>query len=1044
MSTRRPAAKRPAAASVRPVPAPAAANKTANRTAKKTAKGAAPARQAAVRPAAAFSLQPIQDAVRARLGRAGKGGQADAFAEAFYRRMDQDEFPLHSTEAWAALACDMYAFASRRKPGTARVRVFNPTLKDNGWESSHSVLQIVNDDMPFLVESVSMALAEMGVGVHVLGHPVVRFERDRAGRVSTVGEGRQESLMLLEIDRQPAERMGVIEQRIAAVLEQVRAIVRDWSAMRERMLQISEDLATRRLPVGDEARREAQEFLRWAANDHFTFFGYREYRVRRQDGQDVLVPAAEGELGLMKQRDGGIPRPVSGLAANNLNEAGSPEVLILTKTNARASVHRKGYMDYIGVLSFDADGRITGEQRFLGMFTSSAYTRRPWDIPLVRLRHDYVMRQSGLSPNSHSGKALRHILETLPREELFQSSQEELARTAMGILGLQERVRSRLFLRRDRYGRFWSALVYIPRDRFNTELRLRIEALLKEALDGETVDASVQLGESPLAQLHLVVRPRGGQAAEVDTADIERRLAHLLRNWQDDLREVLIARHGESEGLALAAGFGKALPVGYIEDVSAEAAAEDVAHLAALAGPDDLRLRLSRPVRSRQGEAGLRLNLYRQGQDVPLSDVLPLMENMGLRVIAEHPYRLQSGEQVAYIQEFEVEVVAGEVDVGARAPAFEQAFTMVWNGQAENDRCNRLVLRAGLDWRQVAVLRGYSKYLLQTGVPFSQAAVEDTLGRYPLLARLLVLLFETRFDPALGARPRKGEDRVAAVRAQLEALAGGDAGARKRVDELAQAAGRPREAQLEAVRKGLRQLLDEVSSLDDDRILRSLLGTIQATLRTSYWQRGADGQPAPTISFKLDPAKVPDLPRPRPYREIFVYGPRVEGVHLRFGAVARGGLRWSDRREDFRTEVLGLVKAQMVKNTVIVPVGAKGGFYVKRPPASGEREAVLAEGIACYRLFIQGLLDITDNIVEGRIVPPRDVVRHDGDDPYLVVAADKGTATFSDIANALALEHGFWLGDAFASGGSVGYDHKGMGITARGAWEAVKRHFREM
>nr|WP_281383400.1 NAD-glutamate dehydrogenase domain-containing protein [Pseudoxanthomonas broegbernensis] len=994
-----------------------------------------------------ISLEPVFAAVRKRAPAAGQA-EAREFLAAFYQRMEADEYPQHAPAAWAAIGMDMLAFARRRKPGTANVRVFNPVLEADGWESPYTVLQIVNDDMPFLVDSVSMALAEMGVGVHVLGHPLVRMERDRAGRLTKVGEGRPESLMLIELDRQPAEAMAAVARRIEAVLAEVRAVVSDWGPMRERMQSLADDLATRHLPVGDAARREAREFLHWAADDHFILFGYREYRVVRRAGEDVLAPVEGSGLGLMRGKDKAAPRPVRTLAAQGLNESGAGEPLILTKTNARSRLHRAGYMDYLGVLEFDAQGRITGEQRFLGLYTSSAYNRRPWEIPLVRERHDYVMRRSGLAPDSHSGKALRHILETLPREELFQSSQEELFRTATGVLGLQERVRSRLFLRRDRYGRFFSALVYLPRERFNTDARVRIEALLKEALHGEHVDSSVVLGESPLAQVHLIVRPRTGEAVELDTAELERRLAHLLRNWRDDLRELLVARHGEAQGLRLANGYGRALPAGYIEDVSPELAANDVERLAALAGPDDLRLSLQ-PV-AREGAAGVRLKLYRQNDDIPLSDVMPLMENMGLRVISEHPYRLQAalpdgGSQTVYIQDFEVERIADGGDAATLAPAFEDAFAAVWSGRAENDAFNRLVLAAGLEWRQVALLRGYWKYLLQTGVPFSQGAVEQTLGRYPLLARLLAELFQARFQPEperrTAAQARAEGQRLADG---LLALAGGDAAVAKVLQALADAWDGDRQARTGAVREALLKLLDRVDGLDDDRILRGFIGVIDATLRTSYFQAGADGQPAETVSFKFDPAQVPDLPRPRPYREIFVYGPRVEGTHLRFGPVARGGLRWSDRREDFRTEVLGLVKAQMVKNSVIVPVGAKGGFFVKRPPASGDRDAVLAEGVACYRLFIQGLLDITDNIVDGTIVPPRGVVRHDQDDPYLVVAADKGTARFSDIANGLAIAHGFWLGDAFASGGSAGYDHKGMGITARGAWESVKRHFRAL
>ncbi|HET6784139.1 MAG TPA: NAD-glutamate dehydrogenase domain-containing protein, partial [Pseudoxanthomonas sp.] len=538
---------------------------------------------------------------------------------------------------------------------------------------------------------------------------------------------------------------------------------------------------------------------------------------------------------------------------------------------------------------------------------------------------------------------------------------------------------------------------------------------------------------------------RAGEQVDVDIAELEARLAHLLRNWQDDLREILIARHGESEGLKLSGSYARALPAGYIETVSPDIAANDVEQLAALNGPDDLRLSLHLSRRQREGEGRLRLNLYRRNSDLPLSDALPLMENMALRVISEHPFRLEVDNSPVYIQEFEVESTFGEIDVEARNAAFEEAFARIWRGDAENDGFNRLVLGASMEWRQVALLRGYCKYLMQTGVPFSQSYVEETLNRYPLLARLLVELFEARFDPCTGkeskAEIKQGQERFAQ---QLRALAAGDEATLKSLQYVIETRGEGREHQVEATHKTLLKLMDRVSSLDEDRILRSFMGVIEATLRTNYYQKGADGLPAHTISFKLDSAQVPDLPKPRPYREIFVYGPRVEGVHLRFGPVARGGLRWSDRREDFRTEVLGLVKAQMVKNTVIVPVGAKGGFFVKQSPVGGDRDAVLAEGIACYKMFIQGLLDITDNIINNKIVPPVDVVRHDNDDPYLVVAADKGTATFSDIANGLAIAHGFWMGDAFASGGSVGYDHKGMGITAKGAWESVMRHFRAM
>ncbi|MCC8363421.1 NAD-glutamate dehydrogenase [Lysobacter sp. A6] len=999
------------------------------------------------RAGATFDLSPIFDALRKRLPKA-RAAEAEAFARSFYLRMTRDEYIEHGAEGWAALATGMLDLSATRKPRKANVRLFNTSMKADGWDSPHTVLQIVNDDMPFLVDSVTMALADMGINVHVLGHPVVAMTRDKAGKLIAVGEGTNESFLHIEIDRQAPEALPAIEKRVRAVLDDVRSIVIDWSEMRERMLAVADELPSHNIPVSDAGRAEAQEFLRWAADNHFTFLGYREYTVEKQGKDEMLIAHPDSGLGLLRGKDGGKPRPLTSLAAHFMPQSGSVDALILTKTNARATVHRPGYMDYIGVLAFDAKGKPVREQRFLGLYTSSAYNRRPWDIPLVRERYEHVMRESGLRPHSHSGKALRHIMETLPRDELFQSSEAELHATAMGILALQERVRSRLFLRRDRYGRFFSVLVYVPRDRHDTQMRHRIEAMLMDALQGEHIDTTVHIGESPLAQLHMIVRPRAGAKVDIDEEALETRLASIVRNWQDELAEELGKRHGEEVALKFAGRYGRALPAGYIEAVSPQVAATDVEHLAALSGADDLRLSLYRSRR----DSTLRFKFYRLNDDIPLSDALPMMENMGLRVISEHPYRIEFEGRVAYIQDFEVQTTTGEIDVDRLDENFEEAFARIWRGEAENDGFNRLVLQAGLSWRQVAMLRGYCKYLLQTGVPFSQSYVEATFSRYPLLARLLVELFEARFDPCTGieskAAIKQGMERFGA---SLQSLLANDAAAQAAVQPAIDARAGTREQQIVATRNALRSMLDRVTSLDDDRILRSFIGVIDATLRTSYYiaykdGKRRDGGPADYVSFKFDPAKVPDLPKPRPYREIFVYGPRVEGVHLRFGPVARGGLRWSDRREDFRTEVLGLVKAQMVKNTVIVPVGSKGGFYCKQlPDPSVNRDAWFAEGVACYQRFINGLLDITDNLSpDGKVINPANVVRHDADDPYLVVAADKGTATFSDIANAIARAHGFWLDDAFASGGSVGYDHKGMGITARGAWESVKRHFRAM
>ncbi|MBP6596552.1 MAG: NAD-glutamate dehydrogenase, partial [Arenimonas sp.] len=979
------------------------------------------------------------DAVIAALPAAGSSADRALLARFtgdFYARVPQDELGAREPREWATLAASFQAYAAQRTPGVAKVSVCNPTAAAEGFDSTHTLVRIVNDDMPFLVDSVRMALTQFGASLHQIVHPVLSLARDAAGKLLSVGEGgAAESLIYLEIDRQPdADTMQAIAAAISAALADVRAAVADWSLMRDKMARIADEMATRTMPVDAAGRAEAQAFLRWAADNHFTFLGYREYEVA--DRKLVVVPGSG--MGLLRGKDDQLqPRPLTGLAAADLPKGASLDALILTKTNARATVHRPGYMDYIGVLVFNEQGLAVREQRFLGLYTSSAYNRRPWEIPLVRQRFEHVMEASGLTPNSHSGKALRHILETLPREELLQSSADELQATAMGILSLQERARTRLFLRRDRYGRFFSALVYIPRDRFNTGIRLRIEALLMQALQGERLDHNIQIGESPLAQLHLVIRPKAGAPVQVDQDRLEAELAGIVRDWHDELREILVREHGEEQGLRLAQRYGRSLPAGYVESVSPMIAAADVLQASLLSGPDDLRIAFYRGAGEQLG-----FKLIRSSHEIALSDVLPVMENLGLRVLAEHPYELDVDGQKISIQDFEVQPLRGEIDVDAARTPFEEAFAEVWRGAAENDGFNRLLPSARLEWRDIAMLRAYTKYALQTGVPFSQPYMEETLQRYPVIARLLFELFAARFEP--GREQPLDTAGQQALHDQIAWLL--PAAQRKALDtlplEIASARGLDRGAQVDACVDALEILLDTaVSSLDDDRILRGYMALINATLRTNFYQR-KQGVHADYICFKFDPAKVPELPKPRPYREIFVYSPFVEGVHLRFGPVARGGLRWSDRREDFRTEVLGLVKAQMVKNTVIVPVGSKGGFFVKRPPVGGDRDAQLAEGIACYKRFINALLDITDNLVDGQVVHPQGVVRHDGDDPYLVVAADKGTATFSDIANGISAEHGYWLGDAFASGGSVGYDHKGMGITAKGAWESVRRHFR--
>ncbi|MFI8366186.1 NAD-glutamate dehydrogenase [Streptomyces sp. NPDC085466] len=934
----------------------------------------------------------------------------------------------------AALA--HYRLAENRPQGTANVRVHTPTVEENGWTSSHSVVEVVTDDMPFLVDSVTNELSRQGRGIHVVIHPQVLVRRDITGKLIEVlsaqihGElphdALAESWIHVEIDRETDKAdLKQITADLLRVLSDVRETVEDWEKMRDAALRIADGLGSE--PTASDLRptevEEAQELLRWLADDHFTFLGYREYEL--VDG-DALAAVPGTGLGILRSdphhtdgESGHHAHPVSPsfsrLPADARAKAREHKLLILTKANSRATVHRPSYLDYVGVKKFDADGNVIGERRFLGLFSSAAYTESVRRVPVVKRKVQEVLAGAGFSPNSHDGRDLLQILETYPRDELFQTPVDQLQSVVTSVLYLQERRRLRLYLRQDEYGRYYSALVYLPRDRYTTRVRLRIIDILKEELNGTSVDFTAWNTESILSRLHFVIRVEPGtELAALTDADVDRieaRLVEAARSWADGFGEALNAEFGEERAAELLRRYGNAFSEGYKADHSPRAAVADLVRMEALAASGkDFALSLYEPVAAGPGER--RFKIYKTGEQVSLSAVLPVLNRLGVEVTDERPYELRCADRThAWIYDFGLRMPAPTANGGdylgddARE-RFQEAFAATWTGQAENDNFNSLVLSAGLTWREAMVLRAYAKYLRQASSPFSQDYMEDTLRNNVHTTRLLVSLFEARMAPE---RQRAGTELTDGI---LEELDGA---------------------------------LDQVASLDEDRILRSFLTVIKATLRTNFFQKAKDGEPHSYVSMKFDPQAIPDLPAPRPAFEIWVYSPRVEGVHLRFGKVARGGLRWSDRREDFRTEILGLVKAQMVKNTVIVPVGAKGGFVAKQlPDPSVDRDAWLAEGIASYKTFISALLDITDNMVAGEVVPPLDVVRHDEDDTYLVVAADKGTATFSDIANGVAESYGFWLGDAFASGGSAGYDHKGMGITARGAWESVKRHFREL
>ncbi len=957
--------------------------------------------------------QEIIDHIAASARRAGRRRMpvpVDRFARHFYNGVSELDLVQRADSDLAGAALALLTMGRIRRPGRPIVRVFNPDAARDGFASSHTVIAVITDDMPFLVDSLGIVCTQERLAIHLIGHPVFGVMRDRRGRLTDLfpddarPDARPESWQYIEIDREtdPA-RLVALERRIKSTLDDVRCATTDWHAMRHMAREIASDLGKRlRGPQASETR-EVKALLEWMQERHFAFLGYREYRLRRGRTRDLLQPIPKSGLGLMRASRHRKQRSVV-LKGEVREFARSRDLLIITKANSVATVHRATYLDYVGIKTFDAAGNVTGERRFIGLWTSSAYNRSPREIPVLRHKIQSVIDQFGLKPTSHDSKAVVQVLETFPRDELFQATVGDLVRMVRGIVNLYERIQVRLFVRRDAFRRFYSCLVFVPRDRYNTQARERIERLALQAFGGQAIESQVQLSESVLARLHMLVRTPLKASGQVDAAGLERQIMESVRTWLDHLKEGLRETHEETESLRLLRDWGDGFPAAYQEDTMTEVAIGDIACLEALvAEPTGLRMNLYRP--EGQPRHKVQFKLFRRDRPIPISDVLPTIENLGLKLISERPYEVRAAAGNFWIQDFELEHPRGvRIDLESDGPRFKSTFASVWLGRADNDGFNRLVLAADLEWREAMVLRTYARWFGQIGLPLSQAYVEDALATNADAAGRLLRLFMAKFDPQI-----KSADRRRAEASQ---------------------------------RRALEKLLARVTRIDDDRILRAFLAAIDATLRTNFFQTVPGGGPKSYLSIKLDPRKVAEVPAPRPMFEIFVHSPQFEGVHLRMGRVARGGLRWSDRREDFRTEVLGLMKAQNVKNTVIVPVGAKGGFVPRRPPPT--RDEAQRDGTECYRMFIRALLDLTDNVVGGKTVPPPDVVRCDGDDSYLVVAADKGTATFSDVANAISAEYGFWMGDAFASGGSAGYDHKKMAITARGGWESVRRHFREI
>jgi len=970
--------------------------------------------------------------------RAGEGEAMERYIRRYFAHVaPQDLLPAHEEDLLGA-ALSLWSLAAERKPGEARLRVYNPSREADGYDSDHTVVEVVHEDMPFLVDSVTGELNRRGRTVHLVIHPVVPVERDDEGRRrpdATVKDGPdvdapagpRESLMHVELDQETSpETLETLRQALARILGDVRTAVRDFKPMREELHRIAQEVeaapASGAAAVTADDAEETRAFLEWLDANHFTFLGFRRFDlVSEGDRERVEVIPGSGLAVLRDTTAETFP-----LSPETALPTGPNPLLVVSKAGRRATVHRPVHMDYVGIRRLDETGRAIGGASLIGLFTASVYHTSAATVPLLRSKIERVRHRAGFQPMGHDAKALLHILETFPRDELFQMTDDQLFRTSLGVLQLQDRQRPALFVREDTAGRFVSCLVYVPRDRYNTSLRKRMQRILEAAFEGTQSAIYTQVADAPLARAHYIIRTSPGRIPSYDVEELEARLTEASLSWTDSLQLALVESHGEEEGLALLQRYGEAFPTGYQEQFQPETAVVDIDHLESLLAGRDLRLDLYQPAGASSLE--MHLKIFHAGQPRPLSDVLPMLENMGLQVVSEVPYEVAPGEvaQELWLRELRL-VTALEKKVALEdiRETFKETFSRVWRGEEESDAFNRLVLAVGLSGRQVVALRAYARYLRQVGITFSQTYMAETLARNPEVTRLLVDLFETRFNPAGPSSTDKPAH---------EELTQADPASRSDRER--------RQARAAEIVRAIRKALGSVRTLDEDRILRRFRNLIEATLRTNYFQQQPDGSPKPYLSFKLDSGRVTDLPRPRPLAEIFVYSPRTEAVHLRGGRVARGGVRWSDRREDFRTEILGLMKSQMVKNAVIVPVGAKGGFILKRPRSSTEDQR--HEAVECYKIMIRGMLDLTDNLQGKSVAPPPRVVRWDGDDPYLVVAADKGTATFSDLANELAAEYRFWLGDAFASGGSAGYDHKKMAITARGAWESVKRHFREL
>ena len=963
---------------------------------------------------AAF-LQELRQFANEKLNTAELSGFMH-FAEHYFSRYPMEDLVgRHLTDMFGCVY-QWWRYLHKFDGETSKVTLFNPKLDVDGWVCPHTVLVVLQRDMPFLVDTIRIEMNRRNIAIHAIKSTLLKVQRDPKNqlvRLLEVGEEEKitgnEAFVYVEINLLTSEdELKNIAQSVLSVLAELAAVVRDFQPMLQAARAAEQNLNNAKASVAHANVAESQAFLAWLCDNSFTFLGCSEYDFGEQDGKKYLRENAEKRLGIFAHKGGAENYAEtddlhSGLARFHL----APQVLTFSKSSVRSRIHRQAYSDYVVLKRFDHKGDVIGEMRFLGLYTSSVYTSSPCKIPLIRHKVSNVFDRSGLSAQSHDGKSLQQILETFPREELFLSNSSELYETVSGVARINERYQVRLFMRRDPFGKFVSCLIYIPRDVFTTQLRLRIQALIGDAVHATECEFTTYFSESILARVYVVFKVDQRLPLEYDQAKLQSRIQEISRSWEDHLQTSLLESYGEEKAMRVLADYRDAFSSSYKEHFESRTAVHDISSIAELKTKNDIALSFYQPPGAEPHV--VRFKIFRKTKTIELSDIIPVLEHLGLRVLSENPYSIQSQSHgLIWLHDFQLSYnLPNIIDVHHVKALFQDAFSAIWHKKTDSDAFNKLVLGAELSWREVFVLRAYASYMRQTLFNFSDQYIAGALVNHRAITQQLIALFKQKFNPTLFQHlPEK-------------------------------------EAELNILREDIIANLDAVENLNEDRILRRFLLLIDGSLRTNFFQKAEGGADKDYLSIKLSPRTIPDIPEPRPLFEIVVYALRMEGVHLRGGKVSRGGLRWSDRMQDYRTEVLGLVKAQQVKNAVIVPSGAKGGFVCKQPPLDGGREAVQQEAIACYKIFIRGLLDLTDNLLDGKLVAPVNVVRYDDDDPYLVVAADKGTATFSDVANSISAEYKHWLGDAFASGGSQGYDHKGMGITARGAWISVMRHFKE-